>query len=224
MAEPSRETIARAQQGDQQALTELIISQQHYVYSIAMSVLRNADDAADLTQEAFIRLFRALPQYHGESRFTTWLYRLVVNLCRDELRRRGRQAPVVPPPADDDELDALDTVADPDRWIDPAKSLDISQLQLEVRRALEQLEPHYRLVLTLYYFEDLKYTDIAEILDLPLNTVKSHIRRGKERLAQLLQPLDPPANRVAPQPSSPPVDDQPLHLTTLRLLLAWGRR
>lgn len=225
MAEPSRETIVRAQQGDQQALTDLIIGQQHYVYSIAMSVLKNADDAADLTQEAFIRLFRALPQYNGESRFTTWLYRLVVNLCRDELRRRGRQAPIVPPAVDNEELDALHTVADPDRWVDPAQSLDVNQLRLEVRRALEQLEPHYRLVLTLYYFEDLKYTDIAEILDLPLNTVKSHIRRGKERLAQLLQTNEPPATRAINQPAPKPADDhQLLRITPLRLLPGWGRR
>ncbi|MCS6889838.1 MAG: RNA polymerase sigma factor, partial [Chloroflexus sp.] len=90
--------------------------------------------------------------------------------------------------------------------------------------ALEQLEPHYRLVLTLYYFEDLKYTDIAEILDLPLNTVKSHIRRGKERLAQLLQANDPPATRAVNQPAPKPVDDQLLRITPLRLLPGWGRR
>ena len=68
-----------------------MVSQQQYVYSIAMSVLKHPEDAADLTQEAFVRLFRVLPQYNGESRFTTWLYRLVVNLGRDELRRRGRR-------------------------------------------------------------------------------------------------------------------------------------
>jgi len=224
VAEPSRETIVRAQQGDQQALTELIISQQHYVYSIAMSVLKNADDAADLTQEAFIRLFRTLPQYNGESRFTTWLYRLVINLCRDELRRRGRQVAIVPPATDDEELDALQTIADNDRLIDPAQSLDLSQLRIEVRRALEQLEPHYRLVLTLYYFEDLKYTDIAEILDLPLNTVKSHIRRGKERLAELLRTTEPPATRVVEQAVRKTPDEQMLQITPLRLLPEWGRR
>ncbi len=224
MAEPSRETIVRAQQGDPQALTDLIIGQQHYVYSIAMSVLKNADDAADLTQEAFIRLFRSLPQYNGESRFTTWLYRLVVNLCRDELRRRGRQVPLVPPTADDEELDMIHTVADPDRLVNPAQSLDLNQLRLEVRHALAQLEPHYRLVLTLYYFEDLKYTDIAEILDLPLNTVKSHIRRGKERLAQLLQPHEPPAAPAMHQSPQKPADDQLRQITPLRLLPEWGRR
>src|SRR5262245_21743649 len=168
-------------------MTQLITSQQHYVYSIAMSVLKNPEDAADLTQEAFIRLFRALPQYTGESRFTTWLYRLVINLGRDELRRRGRQVVLVPPATDDEDQDPMAGVADDDRWSDPALALDSRELRDEVRRALALLEEPYRPVLTLYYFDDMKYTDIAEVLDLPLNTVKSHIRRGKERLATLLR-------------------------------------
>lgn len=201
MAEPTRELIARAQEGDPQALTQIVLGQQHYVYSIAMSVLKNPEDAADLTQEAFIRLFRALPQYNGESRFTTWLYRLVVNLCRDELRRRGRQAPIAPSASEDEEADQITSIADDDRWANPAEALDTRELRDQVRQALGQLEEHYRLVLTLYYFEDLKYTDIAEILDIPLNTVKSHIRRGKERLAAILEAQEhPPATRTVAQP------------------------
>jgi RNA polymerase sigma-70 factor (ECF subfamily) len=201
VAEPSTDIIYRAQAGDPEALTQLIISQQHYVYSIAMSVLKNPEDAADLTQEAFVRLFRALSQYNGESRFTTWLYRLVVNLGRDELRRRGRQVPVVMPSAEDDGQDELASIADDDRWADPAHALDSRELRDSVRQALGQLDEHYRLVLTLYYFDDMKYNDIAEILDLPLNTVKSHIRRGKERLAALLQEQEqPPAALPISQP------------------------
>ncbi|HMQ35224.1 MAG TPA: sigma-70 family RNA polymerase sigma factor [Chloroflexaceae bacterium] len=200
MAEPARELIVRAQQGDPQALTQLVTGQQHYIYSIAMSVLKNPEDAADLTQEAFIRLFRALPQYNGESRFTTWLYRLVVNMCRDELRRRGRQVPITPPAPEEEEADQLAGVADDDRWSDPEQALASRELRDQVRRALVQLEEHYRLVLTLYYFDDLKYTDIAEILDIPLNTVKSHIRRGKERLAVILETQEqPPAARTVAQ-------------------------
>jgi len=201
VAEPSAEIIRRAQAGDPDALTQLIVSQQHYVYSIAMSVLKNPDDAADLAQEAFVRLFRALPQYNGESRFTTWLYRLVVNLGRDELRRRGRQVPMLVPSADEEDQDELSSVADDDRWSDPALALDSRELREDVRRALAQLEEHYRLVLTLYYFDDMKYNDIAEVLDIPLNTVKSHIRRGKERLAALLEMQEqPPAARAVAQP------------------------
>jgi RNA polymerase sigma-70 factor, ECF subfamily len=199
LAEPSADIIRRAQTGDPEALTQLVLTQQQYVYSIAMSVLKNPEDAADLTQEAFIRLFRALPQYNNESRFTTWLYRLVVNLGRDELRRRGRQVPVVPP-ADDEELDPMASVADDDRWASPEHALDSRELSAEVRWALGQLEEHYRLVLTLYYFDDMKYTDIAEVLDIPLNTVKSHIRRGKERLATLLETQEQPPTARAVLP------------------------
>jgi len=207
VAEPSRELLARAQHGEPQALSQLVLGQQHYIYSIAMSVLKHPEDAADLTQEAFIRLFRALPQYNGESRFTTWLYRLVVNMCRDELRRRGRQVPIAPPAPDEEESDQLAGVADDDRWADPAQALDSQELRAQVRGALAQLEEHYRLVLTLYYFEDMKYTDISEILDIPLNTVKSHIRRGKERLAAILEAQEqPPAARSVAQPK-PRLDD-----------------
>src|SRR6266540_6939159 len=200
VAEPSADMIRRAQAGEGEALTQLIVSQQHYVYSIAMSVLKNPDDAADLTQDAFIRLVRALPQYTGESRFTTWLYRLVVNLGRDELRRRGRQVPVIPPIADEEGQDGMASVADDDRWADPSLALDSRELRDGVRQALAQLEEHYRLVLTLYYFDDMKYSDIAEVLDIPLNTVKSHIRRGKERLAALLEAQEqPPTARAVAQ-------------------------
>jgi RNA polymerase sigma-70 factor (ECF subfamily) len=225
VAEPSRELIVQAQQGDAQAISQLILGQQHYVYSIAMSVLKNPEDAADLTQEAFIRLLRALGQYNGESRFTTWLYRLVVNLCRDELRRRGRQVPVMPPAPDEEEADQIASVADGDRWTDPEQALAASELRDQVRQALEQLEEHYRLVLTLYYFEDLKYTDIAEILDIPLNTVKSHIRRGKERLVTLLETQEqPPAARAIAQPLRRDEPRHPPHITPLRLMFSRAGR
>ncbi|EFO81546.1 ECF subfamily RNA polymerase sigma-24 factor [Oscillochloris trichoides DG-6] len=219
MAEPSRQLITFAQQGDSAALTQLVISQQQYVYSIAMSVLKNPEDAADLTQEAFIRLFRALPQYNGESRFTTWLYRLVVNLCRDELRRRGRQVPITPPMDEEEEHDQIAGVADTDRWSDPAQALDSHELRDQVRRALDQLEAHYRLVLTLYYFEDMKYTDIAVILDLPLNTVKSHIRRGKDRLAAILETQEqPPTARAVADPPIRPQQGGSSRIAPLSLL------
>ena len=213
MAEPTGECVRRAQAGDPAAITELIQSQQHYVYSIAMSVLHQPEDAADLTQEAFVRLLRVLPQYNGESRFTTWLYRMVVNLGRDELRRRGRQVPVLAPaePSDEDAVDPLDGVASDDRWGDPVRALGDAELQDAVRKALQQLDPHYRIALTLFYFDDMKYTDIAEVLDLPLNTVKSHIRRGKERLATLLAeygdgtPVRQPDRPASPAPVRPAV-------------------
>src|ERR1700738_1467024 len=90
MAEPSAALVQRAQAGDREAVSELVQSQQTYVYSIAMSLMHNPADAADMTQEAFVRLLRSLGPYRGETKFTPWLYRLVTNICLDGLRRRGR--------------------------------------------------------------------------------------------------------------------------------------
>lgn len=191
MAEPSAALVQRAQAGDRAAVSELVQSQQTYVYSIAMSVMHNPADAADMTQEAFIRLLRSLGTYRAETKFTTWLYRLVTNICLDGLRRRGRpvesldqQRPQAQ--AGDDAPTPGQRLADSDRWAQPEERLELRESATQVREALGQLSATQRLALTLHYFEDLRYEDIADVMGLPLNTVKSHIRRGKERLAQLL--------------------------------------
>src|ERR1700716_2354597 len=90
MAEPSAALVRRGQAGGRGALSTLVPSQQTYLYSIAMSFMHTPADAADMTQEAFIRLMRSLGTYRAETKFTTWLYRLVTNICLDGLRRRGR--------------------------------------------------------------------------------------------------------------------------------------
>jgi RNA polymerase sigma-70 factor (ECF subfamily) len=193
MAEPSAALVQRAQAGDRDALSALVQSQQTYVYSIAMSLMHNPADAADMTQEAFIRLMRSLGTYRAETKFTTWLYRLVTNICLDGLRRRGRPIESLDQPsssaAGDDAPSAGDRLADTDRWTQPEQEVEIRESATEVRDALGQLPPAQRLALTLHYFDDLRYEDIADVMGLPLNTVKSHIRRGKERLA--LTPSQP---------------------------------
>src|SRR5919199_3637459 len=190
MAEPSPALVQRAQAGDRDALSALIASQQTYVYSIAMSLMHNPADAADMTQEAFIRLLRSLGTYRAETKFTTWLYRLVTNICLDGLRRRGRPIDSLDEPmstqSGDDTQSAGDRLADSDRWTQPEEEIQLRESATEVRAALALLPPAQRLALTLHYFEDQRYEDIAEIMGLPLNTVKSHIRRGKERLALTL--------------------------------------
>src|ERR671939_1411671 len=116
MGEPSPALVARAQAGEAEALAELVQSQQTYVYSIAMSIMHNPADAADMTQEAFIRLFRSLGTYRGETKFTTWLYRLVTNICLDGLRRRRGVVESLDEPAGDDEQRLSDRLTDVDRW------------------------------------------------------------------------------------------------------------
>jgi RNA polymerase sigma-70 factor (ECF subfamily) len=182
MAEPLPEIIRRAQAGDQAAIAALVAEQQRYVYSIAMSITRNPADAADLTQDALIRLIRAIGSYRGETKLSTWLYRLVVNLGIDRMRRRG-----APPIRLDDEGTDLDIPSD-DPIDDVSGTVERTEEAAMVRMAVARLPDAQRLALTLHYFEDLRYEDIADVMGLPLNTVKSHIRRGKERLAVLLRP------------------------------------
>src|SRR5581483_10347278 len=117
MAEPSAALVKRAQAGDRDALSALVQSQQTYVYSIAMSLMHNPADAADMTQEAFVRLLRSLGTYRGETKFTTWLYRLVTNICLDGMRRRGRPVESLDNPVGADEgQSAGERLADDDRW------------------------------------------------------------------------------------------------------------
>src|SRR5579859_6574248 len=190
MAEPSPALVQRAQAGDRDALSTLVQSQQTYVYSIAMSLMHNPADAADMTQEAFVRLLRSLGTYRAETKFTTWLYRLVTNICLDGLRRRGRAVDSLDEPigtqSGDDTQTAGERLADSDRWTQPEQEVALRESASEVRAALEGLPAAQPLALTLHYFEDMRYEHIADTMHQPLNTVKSHIRRGKERLAVVL--------------------------------------
>ena len=181
MAEPDLATLRRAQAGDRDAIAELVTGQQRYVYSIAMSLMRDPAEAADLTQDAFVRVLMSLGTYRGETKFTTWLYRLVVNIGLDRLRRRGR--PLVRMDEDPD----FD-VASEDPRLDAPDGVGRLEQAAMVRRALDELPDAQRLALTLHYFDELRYEDIADVMGVPLNTVKSHIRRGKERLARALGP------------------------------------
>jgi RNA polymerase sigma-70 factor (ECF subfamily) len=182
MAEPLPETVRRAQHGDRAALAEIVTGQQRYVYSVAMSLMRDPEEAADLTQDAFVRLLRSIGTYRGQTKFTTWLYRLVVNLGIDRLRRRGQATTSL-----DEHFQVADAVED--RAADTAGAAERREEAAAVRAAIDSLPDSQRLALTLHYFEDMRYEEIAEIMGLPLNTIKSHIRRGKERLERELAPL-----------------------------------
>src|SRR5258707_11466615 len=136
MAEPSPALVRRAQAGDRAALSSLVQSQQTYVYSIAMSLMHNPADAADMTQEAFIRLMRSLGTYRAETKFTTWLYRLVTNICLDGLRRRGRPVDSLDEPAStqsgDDAQTAGERLADTARWTQPEEEIELRESANEV--------------------------------------------------------------------------------------------
>lgn len=178
------ELVQLAQAGDEVAIRELIVSQQTYVFSIARGIMHNEADAADMTQEAFIRVLRSLRGYRAETKFTTWLYRLATNVCLDELRRRGQ--PAISFESDEEGRASLDP-PDPDPWAQPDTCLAAAESAEEVQAALTKLSPPQRLALTLVYFDDMRYEDVAQVMNVPINTVKSHIRRAKDRLADILR-------------------------------------
>ena len=179
MAEPSVDIIRRAQAGEPDALTQLILSQQHYVYSIAMGVLKNPEDAADLTQDAFVRLVRALPQYTGESRFTTWLYRLVVNECLDTARRRKSAV------WNTDRARLEEFAAPGSQEEDYARG----QMAGSVRAAVSALPSKFRIAVLLRYFDDLSYEQMAQVLHCSMGTVASRLSRGHKILGERLKNL-----------------------------------
>jgi len=177
--------IAKSQQGDVEAFGELVAIYEKQVYSVAYRFMGNPEDASDLAQEAFVRAFRAIKSFRGEASFKTWLYHIIANVCRDELRKRKRQ-PVV-------SLDAPIVTEDgfiareQDDWsLAPERVYESIELQETLQKLLNQLTPEYRQVLVLREIQGFTYEEIAQILECSLGTVKSRINRARKALRDLL--------------------------------------
>jgi len=176
--------VERAQAGDRQALAQLVEGHQAKVYSLALAITRNPNDAADMTQETFVRMLRSIGTYRGEgASFGTWLHRLTVNVCLDALRR-NRRAPLSLDASTEDQ--PAQELVSHDRWVEPEWRAEYRESATEVRLALSELPLAQRVALSLHYFEGSSYDQIAAVMELPINTVKSHLLRGKQRMARLL--------------------------------------
>jgi RNA polymerase sigma-70 factor (ECF subfamily) len=183
IADVGSDVIRRAQAGEHQALARLVETYQGPVYSLALAVMRDRADAADMTQETFVRLLRSLGAYRGNgSNFSGWVHRLTVNICLDALRRRQRS----PIASLEEQAESVREPASADVWEQPEWRLEWRESEREVHSALAELPRQQREALTLHYLEDRPYDEIAASMGVPLNTVKSHILRGKERMLRLL--------------------------------------
>ena len=180
-----QELVSLAQAGDQDAFAQLVEANQNKIYTLALRMTGNPEDGADLAQEAFLRAWRALPDFQGESGFSTWLYRLASNLCIDFLRREKRRRSALRISSLDDDEGSLPGEI-PDRRFTPEQELERRELQTAVDRGMAQLSDEHRQVLVLRAVEGLSYAEIADVLDLEAGTVKSRIARARLALRTIL--------------------------------------
>ena len=169
------EDVRHAQGGDEAAFAALVQRHQRRVLRVARSMVPNDEDAQDLAQEAFLRVFRSLERFDFQHAFTTWLYRIVTNLCIDHLRRRRPRASLVSSEEDAPDLD----VEDPSD-LRPSAALEAEETAAEVRSVLAALAPHFQSVLTLRELEGLACTEIAEIVGATHVTVRWRLHRGRK--------------------------------------------
>ena len=168
--------ISRARGGDREAFGALVEQYRDNVYRLAYRMCGNAYDADEAAQEAFVAAWRALPNFRGDAKFSTWLYRLTTNAAIDVMRREKRHQTV----GDGEMVDVAD---DADS---PQETVERTEQQEAVQKALSTLSEEYREVLLLRYMEELDYAEIAEVLQLPSGTVKSRINRAKAALKTAL--------------------------------------
>ncbi len=176
--------VRKVLDGDANAFETLVLEYEKNVYNIALRMTGNSEDAADMTQEAFIKAYNSLQAFRGDSKFSVWLYRIVSNVCLDFLRSKNRRPTVSLSVEDDDGEDTQLDVADESQ--SPELLLDRKLTRESVRRGLDSLPPDYRQILLLREIQGLSYDEIAQALGLEVGTVKSRIFRARKRLCTFL--------------------------------------
>jgi RNA polymerase sigma factor (sigma-70 family) len=182
--EEEREIIRRVKGGDVDAFEALVLANQKQVYTLAFKMLGNEQDANDVSQEAFLKAYRALDSFREDSKFSVWLYRLTSNLCIDFLRSRSRRQAISLSVLDaDGEEKELDI---PDEHFSPQELLERSEIRQAVRDGLAKLPEDYRQILLLREIDGLSYAEIGQALSLEEGTVKSRIFRARKKLCSIL--------------------------------------
>ncbi len=176
--------IKKMAKGDRDAFAELVELYKDKVYQVSYRMLGNAQEAEDVAQETFLRVYANIGNYDPSYKFSTWIYRIATNLCIDHLRKRKQVYSLDKQVEGTDGLDWHDRLAD--QSPNPEETLLTGELQGQVQQAIESLTPKYRSIITLRYIEDLSLNEISEVLKLPVSTIKTRIHRGREALRKKL--------------------------------------
>jgi RNA polymerase sigma-70 factor (ECF subfamily) len=185
--------VAAAQKGDMLAFEELVARHRDKVYARAFSMVRNEDEAVDLSQEAWVKAWQRLTQFQGEASFATWMTRIVINLCLDHLRKAKRQRAESIEQLDE-ELGGVERQM-PVVSLNPSEGLERTELRKRIDRAMGQLSYEHRTVLILHEFEEMEYKQIAKVMGCSIGTVMSRLFYARRRLAGLLMALKREENR-----------------------------
>jgi len=174
-----RELVERCRSGDDGAFQELIDRYKDLVFALIARTVQDRSRAEDLAQEVFLRIHRGLPYFRGEARLSTWIYRIVANVCVQEQSRPRAAAANVS--LDDQRVSARVTPSAADRQFGDLELRD------RLEKAIARLPSHYRLLVAAHYLDGVLYEDLAEALQLPLGTVKTQLFRAKQQLRRLLE-------------------------------------
>jgi len=195
-AETDQQLVAKVQKGDSRAFDMLVLKYQHKIFALIGRYVRDADEVQDVAQEAFIKAYRALPRFRGDSAFYTWLYRIAINTAKNHLVSRSRR-----PPGSDVEIEDAEHYEAGGALRDienPENALFGAELKAVVENAISSLPDDLRTAVTLREFDGLSYEDIAEIMDCPVGTVRSRIFRAREAIdVQVKQQIEGEPRTVA---------------------------
>ena len=186
--ELDQQLVERAQRGDKRSFELLVMKYQRRLARLLSRMVRDAAEIEDITQESFIKAYRALPQFRGDSAFYTWLYRIAVNTAKNYLVARGRRAPTTTE-FDSEEAEGFEDgellrdIATPDA------ELHTKQVARAVNEAVDSLPEELRTAITLREIEGLSYEEIAQMMECPIGTVRSRIFRAREAIAEKIRPL-----------------------------------
>jgi RNA polymerase sigma-70 factor (ECF subfamily) len=183
MADPSeRDLVRRCQRGDEAAFRDLVNRYQQMVFALISGSVRDRQRIEDLAQETFLRVYRGLPYFRGDARISSWIFRIVANLCIEERSRTG------PPELSLEAIEAHEgRPADVLRLAGSDSGFGALELKDRLDKALSRLSPVDQLLVTGHYLKDVRYEDLAGALNLPLGTVKTRLHRAKRALRLLLQ-------------------------------------
>jgi len=180
-SEPTdHQLVLRVQKGDKRAFDLLVLKYQYKLQAIVGRFIRDTDEVADVTQEAFIKAYKALPKFRGDSQFYTWLYRIAINTAKNHLVSRSRR-----PANTDIDVEDAEQFANNDKLIDqasPENSMMTDELAAIIKHSLNALPEDLRTALTLREFEGMSYEDISAVMGCPVGTVRSRIFRAREFL------------------------------------------